>query len=543
MATLRGSIVRCLAVSVGSAATVLAGTVHVPGDAPTIQQGIALAADGDTVLVAPGQYLETIDFLGKRLIVESESGPDVTTINAFLAGSVVSAKSGEPAGTELRGFELTTGSGQIVQISNQPFRVGGGVFVDNQSNLLVEDCYISDNKLMAYPDFSFGGGVFARQSHATVSKCRISANSAGNGGSAAYGAGALVLDHCQIFGNHAATPDVPTVMSATLVADCVIQANAGTGVGQSPALRCVILDNSGDGMHIGGPASVPITVSQCAFAGNGSDGLSLSPTIGTGPMNCTVTSCVFYGKNGLRVLCPLMSLGGPDTLKLVNCTFDGGAVIMEAFAANPKLLQATNCILRNVSYVLAGGTTKIFEYCDANPLQPGTGNIDADPLWVDPSIGDYRLAPGSPCINTGSPLSPLDPDGSPADMGALPYDPWNDLGGGVAGSAGLPTLDGTGSLLAGSNLTLKFSGAPAFQSTLLVVGVSQLGGPFKGGTLWPSADIVAPIAAGAGGSWTLPATWPPGLPSALSVWLQVWFPDAGAPQGFAGSDALKATTP
>src|SRR5262245_55942527 len=155
MATLRGSLVRCLAVSVAAAASAVAGTIHVPGDAPTIQQGIALAANGDTVLVAPGQYLEKIDFLGKRLVVRSEAGPVATTINAFLAGgSVVTVKSGEPFGTELRGFELKGGAGQIVQVSGQPFRAGGGLLVDNQSNLLVQDCFISDNDLLSFPDLS-----------------------------------------------------------------------------------------------------------------------------------------------------------------------------------------------------------------------------------------------------------------------------------------------------------------------------------------------------------------------------------------------------
>ena len=36
---------------------------------------------------------------------------------------------------------------------------------------------------------------------------------------------------------------------------------------------------------------------------------------------------------------------------------------------------------------------------------------------------DYHLAPGSPCIDAGDPASPPDPDGSRADIGALPFDP------------------------------------------------------------------------------------------------------------------------
>jgi hypothetical protein len=37
-------------------------TIHIPGDAATIQGGINLARDGDTVLVAPGTYDETSTF-------------------------------------------------------------------------------------------------------------------------------------------------------------------------------------------------------------------------------------------------------------------------------------------------------------------------------------------------------------------------------------------------------------------------------------------------------------------------------------------------
>ena len=52
----------------------------------------------------------------------------------------------------------------------------------------------------------------------------------------------------------------------------------------------------------------------------------------------------------------------------------------------------------------------------------GIGNISDDPGFVDPDNKDYNLLAGSPCIDTGDPNWPLDPDSTRADMGALYYD-------------------------------------------------------------------------------------------------------------------------
>jgi parallel beta-helix repeat protein len=43
-------------------------------------------------------------------------------------------------------------------------------------------------------------------------------------------------------------------------------------------------------------------------------------------------------------------------------------------------------------------------YCENIGDQTGIeGNISADPLFVDPSAGDYHLLPGSPCVDAGHP--------------------------------------------------------------------------------------------------------------------------------------------
>src|SRR5262245_803057 len=105
---IRATFAFAFAVAIGSVAE--AATITVPGDIGTIQGAIAAAAPGDTVLVAPGTYLENLTFLGKAITVVSESGPAVTIIDGNFAGPVVGFNEHETRGAVLRGFTLQHGA-------------------------------------------------------------------------------------------------------------------------------------------------------------------------------------------------------------------------------------------------------------------------------------------------------------------------------------------------------------------------------------------------------------------------------------------------
>jgi predicted outer membrane repeat protein len=92
----------------------------------------------------------------------------------------------------------------------------------------------------------------------------------------------------------------------------------------------------------------------------------------------------------------------------------------------------TNCIVWNNAGVwgmsMLGNSDPKVEYSDIQVGWPGTGNIDADPLFLDPMNGDFHLTYPSPCRDAGTNDAPEiqaeDIEGDPrtaggtADMGA-----------------------------------------------------------------------------------------------------------------------------
>jgi len=85
--------------------------IEVPKDYSTIQGGIDAAAHGDTVLVAPGTYIENIDFKSKAITVTSRSGPNVTVIDGNQADTVVSLSviNMSYGCQKINGFTITNG--------------------------------------------------------------------------------------------------------------------------------------------------------------------------------------------------------------------------------------------------------------------------------------------------------------------------------------------------------------------------------------------------------------------------------------------------
>ncbi len=335
----------------------------IPPDGPkkTIQGGINVSSNTDTVIVADGTYTgegnRDLDLGGKAITLRSENGAENTIIDCD--------------GTQLdphRGFCFRSGedSNSIVdgfRIKNGYAWGGGGIYCNNSSSPTITNCAISGN--MAY----FDGGIFCENyCSPTITNCTISGNLAGR-----YGGGISCWSN-----------------SNPIITNCTISGNFAFGDGggiycydNSPTItNCMIYDN-GSPCNGGGIccSKSSVTMTNCTISDNAAYDFG---GFGGGIYCCdysnpTMTDCILWGNvaatKGHEIA--LISTGNPSTLRVRYSDVQGGA---------------------GEAYVDPGCTLDL----------DGT-NIDADPLFVSGILADYllsQIASGqtvdSPCVDAGS---------------------------------------------------------------------------------------------------------------------------------------------
>jgi hypothetical protein len=120
---------------------------------------------------------------------------------------------------------------------------------------------------------------------------------------------------------------------------------------------------------------------------------------------------------------------------------------------------------------------------------------------------------------------------------------WTNLGSGLAGSAGIPLLTGTGVQSPGSPVSINLSKAAGSALAMLCIGPPGPGVPFKGGVLVPALLMMLPLTTSPAGTIAIPGSWPAGLPPLFSVAYQYGVEDGAAVHGVALSNALQSTAP
>ena len=395
--------------------TAFGDIINVPtAEYPTIQAGIDAASSGDTVQVAAGTYYENITM--KSDVVIQGAGQGISIIDGGGSGSVVTAIDVDSTAT-LDGFTITNG------VSG----AGGGMY-NYQSSPSVTNCIFLGNS-----GAGGGGGMYNYYSSPTVESCTFSGNTSANNGGGMYNYySSPAVENCAFLGNISDLygGGMRNNNSSPTVTNCSFYDNSAAYWGggmyntdySSPTLEsCTFSENTaskGGGMYTGINSSPGLI--NCTFSGN-------SATMGGGMFNTafssgTVTNCIFSENSA--------SLGGGinndhASQTLTNCTFSGNSAVLGGGMYNESSSSptVTNNILWGDSpseIYNASSSSPSVAYSDIQGGFTGTGNIDADPKFVDAANEDYHLQQGSPCIDTGTPSGApaTDLEGNPRPQGA-----------------------------------------------------------------------------------------------------------------------------
>ena len=438
-------------------------TIYVPDDYPTIQGAIDASANGNTVIVRPGTYVENIDFVGKAITVQSEHGSSVTTIDGNQAGSVVNFSSGEGAGSVLDGFTIMNGynssAGGIRCLSSSPtithntvsdnhagYGSGGGILCSSSSPTIFNNT-ISGNSANDWP--GDGGGIYCYSSSPSISNNTISGNSAD------FDGGGICCKYSSS----------PTIENNTITGNSVGHSDGGGGICCKYSSSPTISNNtiSGNAAIYGGgiccTAYSDTTIINNFITGNTANDLGGGILCGfyAGSTITTITNNTIMGNTannlGGGILC---SGSGDATIAntiLWHNTAPEGPEIWIGISTYPFTLT--------ISYSDVEGGQSSVHVESGCTLNWGAGMIDADPLFADPASEDFHITWDSPCLDSGdkSVVTALfDFEGDPrialgvaVDMGADEY--W------------FHTYH-VGRVIPGSTIDLKFVGWPTAPVTL-----------------------------------------------------------------------------
>ncbi len=253
-----------------------AAIIHIPEEQPTLQAGIDVAENGDTVLAADGIYRgngnKNLMYNGKWIVVMSKNGARRSIIDCEHEGRGVNFINNEGHDSVLRGFTIKNGNYELS---------GGGINCSGASPTIV-NCIISDNSARFK-----GGGIRFQHSQAVVSNCLIIGNRANFCGGIYCTESSPSIINCSFINNttNLSGGALSCFRSSPTLTNCTIVDNyAGTGGGvhswneSAPNLiNCILWGNTAiSGNEIAIIHQASINVSYCDVKG-GESGVYSEP--------------------------------------------------------------------------------------------------------------------------------------------------------------------------------------------------------------------------------------------------------------------------
>lgn len=389
---------------------------------------------GAVTIVSAGAREST--FTGSTFTANSggnDTGAVLVQLRTFAAVTVRDCafeenEGGHSGGMMLELLHRSRGVVERVRFSrNRAKGTAGGldVLAGDAATLAVSGCTFESNRA------AHGAGlmmVVESAARASVTACTFTGGTASFGGGAnvvSAGAARIEMRDCEFAGNEAS-------FGGGLVAMAVkgsIRINGSRFLDNVARFRpeigffrdlCFIdgLPPQGNGLYFGGGADLRTQ-----------DGGSI-----------TVSSSLFAGNAGMRAGGVHASTCAGGTIDLVNDTITGndgsGVHLRFGLSRDPQYtglgtIRVGNTIVRgNASEEIVTerfDTTFVeaVSYSNVEGGWAGAGNFDLPPSFVDAAADDYRLAPGSPCIDAGdnAALTPVTDDTDLARRPRLTDDP------------------------------------------------------------------------------------------------------------------------